>query len=115
MTNLGASLGTALAGSVMIAAVTSAFLTDIKQGPAIPASVKSEAQVKLASGVPFVSDADLQQALEGANVDQQAADAALEAYRNARISGLTSSLALLASVALSGLFLAQRIPPEPAT
>jgi hypothetical protein len=115
MTNLGASIGTALAGSVMIAAVTSAFLTDINKSPAIPASVKSEAQVKLASGVPFVSDADLQQALDKAGANDQASQAALDAYRNARISGLTSSLALLAFVALSGLFLAQRIPREPAT
>jgi EmrB/QacA subfamily drug resistance transporter len=110
MTNLGASIGTALAGSVMIAAVTSAFLTDISKSPAIPASIKSQAQVQLAGGVPFVSDADLQHALDKAGADDAASAAALDAYRKARISGLTSSLALLAFVALSGLFLAQRIP-----
>jgi Na+/melibiose symporter-like transporter len=115
MTNLGASIGTALAGSVMIAAVTSAFLTDINQSPAIPASIKSQAQVQLAGGVPFVSDADLQAALDKAGANDQASEAALDAYRNARISGLTSSLALLAFVALSGLFLAHRIPRKPAT
>ena len=37
MTNLGASLGTALAGSMLIATLTSAFLTNIQQSPAIPA------------------------------------------------------------------------------
>ena len=41
MTNLGASLGTALAGSILIARVTSAFLANIEQNPAIPARVKS--------------------------------------------------------------------------
>jgi Na+/melibiose symporter-like transporter len=110
MTNLGASIGTALAGSVMIAAVSSAFLTDINQSPAIPASAKSQAQVQLAGGVPFVSDADLKQALDKANVDQQAASAALDAYADARITGLQSSLALLAFASLIGLFLAQRVP-----
>jgi hypothetical protein len=110
MTNLGASIGTALAGSVMIAAMSSAFLTDISQSPAIPASAKSQAQVQLAGGVPFVSDADLKQALDKANVDQQAASAALDAYADARIGGLQSSLALLAFAALIGLFLAQRVP-----
>ena len=39
-TNLGASLGTALAGSLMIAALTSSFLTNIEQSPAIPDSAK---------------------------------------------------------------------------
>jgi MFS family permease len=110
MTNLGASIGTALAGSVLIAAVSTSFLGHIEQSPAIPSSVKSEASVKLAGGVPFVSDADLQNALDNANVDQQTSDEALAAYREARITGLTSSLALLAFVAVLGLFIAQRIP-----
>ena len=35
---------------------------------------------------------------------------AFAAYQDARISGLTSSLALLAFVAVIGLFVAQRIP-----
>jgi MFS family permease len=115
MTNLGASLGTALAGSVMIAAVTSAFIANISQSPAIPASLKSQAQVELAGGVPFVSDADLEQALDKAGANDQASQAALDAYQKARISGLTNSLALLAFVSLIGLFLAQRIPRRQAT
>ena len=115
MTNLGASIGTALAGSVMIAAVSSAFIANINQSPAIPASVKSEAQVKLAGGVPFVSDADLEKALDKSNVDQETANAALDDYREARISGLISAVALLAFAALIGLFLAQRIPRKPVT
>ena len=110
MTNLGASIGTALAGSVMIAAVSSAFIANIQKSPAIPSSVKAEASVKLAGGVPFVSDADLKTALDEANADQQTSAAALDAYKNARISGLTSSLAILAFVAVIGLFVAQRIP-----
>jgi MFS family permease len=115
MTNLGASIGTALAGSVMIAAVSSAFIANIQQSPAIPSSVKSEASVKLTGGVPFVSDADLEQALDKANVDQQTSTAALDAYRDARISGLTSSLAILAFIAVIGLFVAQRIPRKQPT
>src|SRR5438093_9935431 len=42
MTNLGASMGTALAGSIMIAAVASSFLTNIEQSSAIPARVKED-------------------------------------------------------------------------
>ena len=48
MTNLGASLGTALAGSILIAAVALSFSTNIQQSPDIPARVKSEAHVKIA-------------------------------------------------------------------
>jgi hypothetical protein len=35
-TNLGASIGTALAGAILIAALTSSFLTEIDQNPAVP-------------------------------------------------------------------------------
>jgi len=110
MTNLGASLGTALAGSILIASLTSAFLTNIAQSSAIPSQVKSKAQVELAGGVPFISDADLEAALEEANASSKTTDAALDAYRDARINGLRSALAILALLSIVALFLAQRIP-----
>jgi nucleoid-associated protein YgaU len=109
-TNLGASLGTAISGSILIAAVTAGFLTNIQQNPAIPTAAKSQAQVELAGGVAFVSDADLTAALEEANVDPATSDAALDAYADARIVGLRSALAILALLTLIALFIAQRIP-----
>jgi EmrB/QacA subfamily drug resistance transporter len=122
MTNLGASLGTALAGSILIAATTSAFLANIEQSSAIPQRAKSQAQVELAGGVPFVSDADLEAALDEAHVSSRATDDALDAYRDGRINGLKSALAILAAMAIVALFLAGRIPtnqpgraPPPAT
>jgi MFS family permease len=110
MTNLGASMGTALAGSVMIVAVSSAFLTAIQQNPDVPNRVKSQSQVELAGGVPFVSDADLEAALDDAGVSRRVQDEALEAYTGARIEGLQSALAILALLVVIALFFAQRIP-----
>ena len=77
---------------------------------AIPSRVKSVAPVKLAGGVPFVSDADLEAALDEAGVNRRTSEAALDAYRDARIDGLRTSLAILAVVAILALFYAQRIP-----
>jgi hypothetical protein len=110
MTNLGASMGTALSGSIMIAAVTTSFLANIQQNPAVPPEAKSRAQVELAGGVPFVSDADLRAGLEEAGASSAASDAALEDYADARIDGLRSALAILAALALGALFFTQRIP-----
>jgi hypothetical protein len=110
MTNLGASLGTALAGSLLIATLTTAFLTNIEQSSAMPSQVKSQAQVELVGGVPFISDADLEAALDEANVSSETTDAALDSYSDARIAGLRSALAILALLAIVALFLAQRIP-----
>jgi Na+/melibiose symporter-like transporter len=110
MTNLGASLGTAIAGSILIGAVALSFSTNIQQSPDIPARVKEDAQVKIAGGVPFVSDADLEVALEEAGVSSGTAHAALAAYQGARLDGLRAALAALALLVLLALFAAQRIP-----
>jgi len=113
MTNLGASLGTAVAGSVMIAALTSSFVGNIQASSAIPNRVKSEASVKLASGVPFISDADLEAALDEAHASSKTTDAAITAYQDARIDGLKSALAILALITVLALFSARRIPTVP--
>jgi Na+/melibiose symporter-like transporter len=113
MTNLGASLGTALAGSLLIATLTSAFLANVLQDPAIPESAKEQAQVELTGGVQFVSDADLEAALDEADVPPATTDAALEAYGDARLAGLRSALAILAVLTVVALFLAQSIPRKP--
>ena len=73
--------------------------------------VKSQAQVELANGVPFIPDADLKKALDEAGVRSAATDAALGLqrcpHRRAR-----SALAILALLAIAALFLAQRIPTQ---
>ena len=112
-TNLGASLGTALAGSVMIAAVATSFLANIQQNDAIPARAKEQAQIELAGGVAFVSDDDLEAALDEANVSDRTTEEALEAYGDARIDGLKTALAILAALVLGALFFAGRIPTRP--
>jgi EmrB/QacA subfamily drug resistance transporter len=112
MTNLGASIGTALAGAILISTLTATFVTNIQKSDAIPASVKSQAQVQLSGGVPFISDADLNKALDQANVPPAQSDAALSAYQDARIAGLESALAVLALAVVIALFLAQKIPTE---
>jgi len=114
-TNLGASFGTALAGAVLIAGLTSSFLADIEQNPDVPAEVTQNAQVQLAGGAPFVSDADLEQALAEADVPPQVADAVVSANESARIDALRASLFVLALLAAVALFLGGLIPRRPVT
>jgi len=113
VTNLGASFGTALAGAILIAALTTAFLQNVNANPAVPASVKETATVQLASGVPFTSDADLRTALEKADLTPAQEDAIVDANASARISGLRAALALLALFTAVGLFFTSRIPSKP--
>ncbi|MGC4997952.1 MFS transporter [Streptomyces sp. DT195] len=110
VTNLGASIGTALAGSIMIAGLTSSFLTSVEQNPAIPAEVKGQATVELQSGAPFLSDAQLKSALTEAGTSTEVTRAALDANTEARIDGLRAALAILAFAALLAMFFTSRIP-----
>jgi MFS family permease len=111
-TNLGASIGTALAGSILIAFLTASFLTGITQNPEVPDSVKAQANVELAGGVPFISDADLQAALAKTDLSEETSAAVLEANQQARLDGLRAALVVLAGVAVLALFAARRIPTQ---
>ncbi|MGW7683237.1 MFS transporter [Kribbella sp. NPDC054772] len=112
---LGASIGTALAGAVLISSLTSSFLTGIKDNPDVPASVSSQAEVELAGGVPFVSNDQLSQALSKAGVDQKTADAITDENEQARLDGLRASLAALALISLLSLFLSSNLPTRQPT
>ena len=110
LTNLGASIGTALAGAVLISALTASFLTGIQNNPAVPDQLKSKAKVELAGGVPFVSDADLKAALDKADVPPKTVDAIVTENATARLDGLRSSLSVLAIIALVALPFSRGLP-----
>jgi Na+/melibiose symporter-like transporter len=110
VTNLGASIGTALSGAVLIAALTTSLIAGIQNNPSVPADVKSKANTELASGVPFLSDKDLKAALDKAGVPKQAADEIVKENANARIDALRSSLSVIALIALIALYSSISIP-----
>jgi len=112
VTNLGASIGTALAGAVLISALTTTFLGGIQNNPDIPKQLASQAQVKLAGGIPFLSDKDLKTALGKADVPPKTVTAIVDENAKARINGLRASLSLLAVIALIAVFFSRRIPTE---
>jgi hypothetical protein len=120
VTNLGASIGTALSGAVLIAALTTSLITGIQNNPAVPADIKSRANTELASGVPFLSDKDLQAALDEAGVPKETANEIVDENKTARLDALRSSLSAIAVIALMALFFGLRIPttqpgkPQPA-
>jgi len=109
-TQFGASIGTALAGAILITSLTSSFLSGIAQNPDVPPEVSSQGSVELASGIPFISDADLEAALEEAGATPEVTQAVVDENEEARLDGLRSALALLALIAVLALFFTRRIP-----
>jgi MFS family permease len=110
VTNLGISVGTALTGAIVIAALSSSFLTGVEENPSVPATVKARTSTELSGGIPFLSDEELETALGEARVSPRATDGIVEENEEARLVGLRSALAVLALLALVGLGLTGRIP-----
>jgi MFS family permease len=113
-TNLGASLGTALAGSVLISVLTTSALIGLASHPNVSEQVSSAAAVQLSSGIPFVSDNQLRQTLEQAGLPDSEIQAVVEVNAKARIEALRVSLAVLAVLAMLATFLTRLLPAAPA-
>lgn len=113
VTNLGISLSTALVGAILLAVVTTAFIANVQENPDVPDSVKQQASVELVGGIPFMSDADLEEAMKEAGQPEDVTQAALEANADARIEGLRSAFAILAVFACVALFFTQRLSTTP--
>jgi hypothetical protein len=109
-TQLGASIGTALAGAVLISALTASFFTGIQNNPDVPDTVASRAQTELAGGIPFLSDDELKAALSAAQVPPKTADAVVKTNEQSRIAGLRAALAILALLTLVALLFTRGIP-----
>ena len=111
--NLGSSLGTALIGSVLIASLTSAFLSTVMTSSEVPQSVKDQATVQLASGAPFISETQLRAGLEETDLSQAAVQDIVDANASAQLSALRTSLSVAAGLSVVALFFTGRIPTRP--
>ena len=114
-TNLGASIGTALAGSMMIAVLTSSAIGGINTSQDVPASVQEAATTELADGVPFISDSQLEDALADTDLSPEASDAIIAANKSARVEGMDAALGVLALLAVASLFFTRRVPEHQPT
>jgi MFS family permease len=113
-TNIGASLGTALVGAVLIGSLTAGFLEGVSNNPAIPPAVTSTATVQLAGGVPFISDTDLRKALENdTDLPASTQDAIVAENASARLIGLRTALWLVALLTVTSLFFTGMLPRRP--
>jgi hypothetical protein len=65
--------------------------------------------------VPFVSDADLEQALDEAGVSSTTTEAIVSENEESRLRALQVSMAVLSLFALAALFTSRRIPERRVT
>jgi Na+/melibiose symporter-like transporter len=108
--NLGASLGTALIGAVLIAALTSGFVSRVEENPAVAEPVKERVQQVEQAGIPVVPVEDVEQAALDEGIEPAQAEAIADDYGDAQIQGLKRAIGAVAIFALLGLWFTRRLP-----
>ena len=108
--NLGASLGTALIGSVLIAALTTGLVTRIEQNPAVPDSVAARVGELAEVGIPVVPVADVEAAAREEGLPADQAQAVAGDYGEAQLQGLKFAIGAVAFFALISLWFTRGLP-----
>jgi EmrB/QacA subfamily drug resistance transporter len=102
---LGAALGVALVGAIVLSGLVSNLLTRLEQDPTIPAEVFAQAELAVSDGVSFVPSDQVRAAATEAGLDPAVVDVVVTGYEEAQLFALKVGLlaaALLAVAALAG-------------
>jgi Na+/melibiose symporter-like transporter len=108
--NLGASLGTALIGAVLIASLTSGFVENVAQNPSLPDDVKQRVAQVQEKGVPVVPVDQVEQAAEQEGLPPDQAQAVAAEYGDAQLQGLKTAIGAVAMFALLSLWFTRKLP-----
>ena len=111
--NLGASLGTALIGAILLTSLTSSFVSRVSENPALPQDVRTSIATQAEKGIDIVPVDQVQKAAVDAGLSQEQADALATDYGNAQLDGLKRALLGVAILAAAGLYFTRRLPSKP--
>ena len=107
--NLGASLGTALIGSILIASLVGNFQTNVLANPAL-ASVSNEIAAAAEVNANFVTTEQVRTSAEQAGLSAEQTDAIVAEYAEAQITALKVAFAAIALFALLAFAYVHRLP-----
>jgi MFS family permease len=111
--NLGASLGTALIGSVLIAALTSGLVSRVEENPSVPPPVRAQVARIAEKGIPVVPVDDVERAAAREGLPSDQAQALADDYGDAQLDGLKRAIGAIAVIALLSLWFTRRLPGQP--
>lgn len=107
--NLGASLGTALIGSVLIASLTTTF-NDNVQTSTLPSNVKAYVGENSQAGVVIVPVSQVNDYAKAKGLPASESDQITQIYSNSQVESLRSALYALVAIAVISLLFSKNIP-----
>jgi MFS family permease len=108
--NLGASVGTALIGAVLIVGLTNGFQARIADNPQVPESVRETIIANTTRGIDIAPVADVQKLAVERGLPEDQAKAVADDYGDSQLEALRKSLGAVALVALIALWFTRRLP-----
>lgn len=112
--NLGASLGVALVGSIVIGLLASNFVSTVMASPDLPDPVKQGVSAAAEANANFASVQQVEASAQEAGLTDQQTTALVAAYSDAQLDALRAGFAFLALFALVALAWVRRIPEKAA-
>jgi EmrB/QacA subfamily drug resistance transporter len=118
---LGAALGTALIGAVLITGLGSSFADKVASNPQISDEVSKQVGTRLESGVTFVPSSDVAKAASDAGLNDTSTAAIVSSYEDAQLHALKTALLFAGFIEIAAFWATRRLPttrfdelPEPA-
>jgi MFS family permease len=108
--NLGASIGTALIGAVLIVGLINGFNRGLVDNPQVPPNVSQQIAANTEEGIDIVPVAEAQQRALAAGVPPQQAEAIAGAYGDAQLTALRKSLGAVALIAVLSIWFTRKLP-----
>jgi MFS family permease len=108
--NLGASLGTALIGSVLLLGLLNGFNTRIQKNPAVPPNVKTQISKAAETGIPIVTTDQAYKTLRNAGLTSAEATTVTNDYAGAQLAALKTSMLAVAFLAVLSFWFTRRLP-----
>jgi len=108
---LGGSFGTALIGAILLSGLTSAFVADIAENPAIPVETRDAITAKAeAEGLEIVTVDQAEELAVAAGIPADQAAALAVDYGEALLDGLRNALAAVAVFSLLARWFTRHLP-----
>ena len=108
--NLGASLGTALIGSVLLLGLLNGFTSRIEDNPAVPMEQKAQIVAATEQGIPIVTTEVVHDAIREAGATEAQAKAITADYADAELQALKHALLAVAFLALFSFWFTRQLP-----
>jgi MFS family permease len=108
--NLGASLGTALIGAILIINLINGFNHDIADNPRVPVQTREAIAANTEEGIDIVPEAQVEQVAISKGLSEDQAKAVADDYGDAQLDALRISVGAVAAIALLCLWFTRKLP-----